>query len=35
VQNGVVVERGGSLPVEGDPERFSGAGQDKVLYGKP
>ena len=29
------LDRIASLPIEGDPEPFSGADHDKVLYGKP
>jgi len=30
-----IMDRIAGLPIEGDPEPFSGADHDKVLYGKP
>lgn len=30
-----IMDRIAALPIEGDPEPFSGADHDKVLYGKP
>jgi predicted DNA-binding antitoxin AbrB/MazE fold protein len=30
-----IMDRIAALPIEGDPEPFSGADHDKVLYGEP